>query len=151
MQKRLFHTPSACGGVLDSIKSLQLIFPPMSLSIPPEQMQRYIQTAQQRHRDQVEQRSQRHHQGWIVARSAAAILKQNFGVQRVVLFGSWLNVDRIHAHSDLDLAVWGLDEAVYFQAVAQLQEIDPEFSIDLVEAEQAYDYIQRAIEQGVEL
>jgi uncharacterized protein len=123
----------------------------MSLSIPPEPMQRYIQTAQQRYRDQVEQRSQRHQRGWVVARSAAALLKQIFGVQRVVLFGSWLDIDRIHAHSDLDLAVWGLDESVYFRAIAQLQDIDPEFSIDLVEAEQAYDYIQGAIEQGVEL
>jgi uncharacterized protein len=121
----------------------------MSLSIPPEQMQRYIQTAQQRQRDRVEQRSQRHQQGWVVARSAA-LLKQTFGVQRVAVFGSWLDGNRIHAHSDLDLAVWGLDEAVYFRAVAQLQEIDPEFSLGLVEAEQAYDYIQGAIGQGVE-
>ncbi|MCU0567867.1 MAG: nucleotidyltransferase domain-containing protein [Oculatellaceae cyanobacterium Prado106] len=123
----------------------------MTSSIPPEQMQLYIQTAQQRERDRIEQRSQRYRQGLQVAEAAAQILKQTFGVQRVVLFGSWLNESKIHAHSDLDLAVWGLDEALYFKAIAQLEDINPDFSIDLVRVEQAYPHIQQAIEQGVEL
>jgi uncharacterized protein len=98
-----------------------------------------------------EQLLQRHRQGWNVAREAAQILKQTFDVQRVVLFGSWLDVSRIHAHSDLDLAVWGSEETLYFKAVARLQDIDAEFSIDLVEADQAYPYIRDAIAQGVDL
>jgi uncharacterized protein len=123
----------------------------MPSSIPPEQMQRYIQTAKQQQQFLAEQLLQRHRQGWNVAREAAQILKQAFGAQRVVLFGSWLDAFRIHAHSDLDLAVWGLEETLYFKAVARLQDIDLEFSIDLVEADQAYPYIQDAIGQGVDL
>jgi uncharacterized protein len=122
-----------------------------SPSFPPEHMQQYIHTAQQQQQRMKQQRSQRHHQGWNVAREAAQILKQTFGVQRVVLFGSWLDESRIHAHSDLDLAVWGLEDALYFRAIARLEEINPEFSIDLVISEQAYAYVQGAIEQGVEL
>jgi uncharacterized protein len=123
----------------------------MPSSIPPEQMQRYIQTAKQQQQFLAEQLLQRHRQGWNVAREAAQILKQAFGAQRVVLFGSWLDVSRIHAHSDLDLAVWGLEETLYFKAVARLQDIDLEFSIDLVETDQAYPYIQDAIARGVDL
>jgi uncharacterized protein len=96
----------------------------MPSSIPPEQMQRYIQTAQQRQQVLAEQLLQRHRQGWEVAREASQILQQTFGAQRVVLFGSWLDAPRIHAHSDLDLAVWGLDERLYFKAVVYINSPD---------------------------
>ena len=46
------------------------------------------------------QRKLRQQRGWEAARRAAQILKQEFGVQCVVLFGSMLDRKRMTRHSD---------------------------------------------------
>src|SRR5438105_4727804 len=95
----------------------------------------------------------RREQAWEVARRAAALLKQEFGVKRVVLFGSLARgPGRFYARSDVDLAVWKLDEQRYFNAVARLLDLDPEIGVDLVEAEYAKPSLKVAIErEGIEL
>ncbi|PIG93766.1 hypothetical protein CSQ79_09060 [Gloeocapsopsis sp. IPPAS B-1203] len=121
-------------------------------------MQAYIRTAQQQKQLLAEQMVQRYQRGWEVAREAAEILKR-FGADRVVVFGSLLDQQRIHLRSDVDLAVGGLNSKYYFQAVARLQEIDSTFAVDLVEIDNSYLYIKNAIAlraryaiaQGIEL
>ena len=89
---------------------------------------------------------------WNVARQAAVILKEQFGAQRVVIFGSALFAHRFHLHSDVDLAVWGLDEKLYYRAVARLLDIEPTIPVDLVEAESASPAMLARIEaEGVVL
>lgn len=114
-------------------------------------MRAYVQTAQQQQQEYIGQIQQRYQRGWQVAHEGAKLLKQNFGAKRVVVFGSLLDASRIHLHSDIDLAVWGMDPKLYFKAVAYLQDIDPDFEVDLVEPDSAYSYMQEAIEQGVEI
>lgn len=53
------------------------------------------------------------------ARRAAQILAEQFGVERVTLFGS-LAADRARRGSDVDLAVEGLAPALFFKADARL-------------------------------
>ncbi|MGF1601653.1 MAG: nucleotidyltransferase family protein [Thermosynechococcaceae cyanobacterium] len=119
--------------------------------IDPERMQKYIQTARQRAQAEKVSLDKRYDQAWQVAQQAAQLLKSEFGVSRVVLFGSCLVRSRIHSRSDIDLAVWDMNEQLYFKAVARLQDLDPSFDLDLVEFHNAYPYIQAAIEQGVDL
>ncbi|WP_143755445.1 nucleotidyltransferase domain-containing protein [Gloeocapsopsis sp. IPPAS B-1203] len=127
-------------------------------SLTDERMQAYIRTAQQQKQLLAEQMVQRYQRGWEVAREAAEILKR-FGADRVVVFGSLLDQQRIHLRSDVDLAVGGLNSKYYFQAVARLQEIDSTFAVDLVEIDNSYLYIKNAIAlraryaiaQGIEL
>ncbi|PZD74948.1 hypothetical protein C1752_01016 [Acaryochloris thomasi RCC1774] len=69
----------------------------------------------------------------------------------MALFGSCLLRSRIHDRSDIDLAVWGMDERLYFKAVARLQDLDCNFDTDLIEFHNAYPHIQVAIENGMEL
>lgn len=68
-----------------------------------------------------------------VARRAALILKEQFGVTKALLFGSVLHPALFHSRSDVDIAVWGLTGRAYFRAVGVLQGIDPEISVDLVD------------------
>ena len=94
----------------------------------------------------------RRERAWEVARRAAALLKQEFGATRVVLFGSLIWPRLFHARSDVDLAVWGLDERLYFRAVTRLLDLDPEIEVDLIEGEHASASLRAAIEEdGVEL
>lgn len=96
------------------------------------------------------QMKERQQQGLEVARQAAQILKQDFGAQRVVLFGSMLNPEQMWWGSDIDLAVWGLPEEDFLKAGAAIER-KHNFSIDLVEIQHARPHILNAIEQGVEL
>lgn len=72
-----------------------------------------------------------------VARKAASILRKQFGVEKVVLFGSVVYPKLFHSRSDVDIAVWGLDDHDYFRAVGTLLGIDSEIGVDLVVFETA--------------
>jgi len=120
--------------------------------IDPASLAVYRQTArarQQAQRVAIEVRRQR---AWQVARNAAALLRQDFGVSQIMAFGSITNEKLFHVHSDIDLAVWGLDERVYFRAVGVLQGLDPEFSLDLICFEEAKpSYQETILKEGVSL
>lgn len=111
-------------------------------------MQGYILTAQHQEQQCQERLEHRRQKGLAGANTAAAQLKQ-LGATKVVLFGSLLD-ESFHEQSDMDLAVWGLPENLYFKAVTQLQGIAG-FEVDLVEAEDAMSHILEAIAQGIEL
>jgi predicted nucleotidyltransferase len=117
--------------------------------VDADKMYGYILAA--RKREQAKQESLKHLQGRgiEIAKQATRMLRQEFGATRVVLFGSMLQ-PKIHADSDIDLAVWNLTKSDYFQAVGKLQGLS-EFLIDLIEADNASDYIVEAIAQGMEL
>jgi predicted nucleotidyltransferase len=72
-----------------------------------------------------------------LARRAATVLKKEFGVEKVALFGSLIHPKLFHAHSDVDLVTWGLIGKEYYRAVGVLQSLDPEFTIDLIAFEDA--------------
>jgi predicted nucleotidyltransferase len=113
---------------------------------------RYAATARARARRQRQALEERQALAWGVARKAATLLKTEFGVQRVVAFGSVTRPASFHARSDIDLAVWGLDERTYLRAVSQLLDLEPGFSVDLVEAEYARPELLKAIQrEGTEL
>jgi uncharacterized protein len=119
------------------------------LNVPPEKMQQYILTAQARQQQRLEALNQRQQRGLEIAKMAAQKLKTEFGVSRVVMFGSLLG-DNFHESSDIDLAVWGLPEQFYFKAVAQILSLS-DFEFDLVEVQYASPEILAAIAQGTEL
>ncbi|MBS9391252.1 hypothetical protein PN450_08375 [Dolichospermum lemmermannii CS-548] len=94
---------------------------------------------------------ERQKQGLKIARQCAKILKERFGAEKVVLFGSLLDHQQMSWRSDIDLAVWGLPEKDYFKAVGVLLDIAEDCSLDLMEAQHAKPYILPAISQGIEL
>jgi uncharacterized protein len=114
-----------------------------------EKMQSYILAAKNREKARSESLQNLHIEGLQAARSAAQMLRQKFGVTRVVLFGS-MRDRNIHENSDIDLAVWGLPESDYFKAVGKLQGLG-KFQFDLVEPQNASSYIRDAISRGIEL
>ena len=119
----------------------------MALNVSTQQMEIYRATARQRRQRQAGKVAARYQQAWRVAKQAGQILKERFGAQRVAVFGSLLSAKRFHQHSDIDLAVWGLDQKIYYRAVARLLDLDTAISIDLVETELAPPALQSIIEQ----
>ncbi|MDO9300730.1 MAG: nucleotidyltransferase domain-containing protein [Anaerolineales bacterium] len=80
-----------------------------------------------------------------VARRAASILRKQFGIKEVVLFGSTAKPALFHSRSDVDVAVWGLAGSAYYRAVGILQSLDPEISVDLIAFETASPALQEVI------
>jgi len=121
------------------------------MPLSPDSLIRYRAGLQQRLKQHRQEQLQKQQRGWQVARQAAQILKSRWGASKVVLFGSMLESTKVHDRSDIDLAVWDLPADVYFRALAELLDIDSEFSIDLVEIEQAKPQIRPSIQAGFEL
>jgi len=111
----------------------------------------YRKTARERAQRTAQARRQRHEKAWEVARAAAALLKSRYHATRIVAFGSVTQADRFHLWSDVDLAVWGLTPADYFEAVARVLEIGGEIKVDLIMAEKCKPSLREAIENGTEV
>ena len=76
----------------------------------------------------------------------AQVLKDKYGIRNVVLFGSTVN-GRFWEHSDLDIAVYGMDERQYLDIVWELSEIALPFKVDLIPTEKASARLLRNIEE----
>ncbi|NJN21865.1 MAG: hypothetical protein HC812_12640 [Leptolyngbya sp. RL_3_1] len=63
-------------------------------------MATYRASARQRDQQKRDRLQARYQQGRAIAQQAAALLKQDFQVEKVVLFGSMISGDRIHDHSE---------------------------------------------------
>jgi predicted nucleotidyltransferase len=111
----------------------------------------YRQTARERAKRTALARQQRRKKAWEVARAAAALLKSRYRATRVVAFGSLTQSERFHLWSDVDLAVWGLAPADYFEAVAWVLDIGGEIKVDLIMAEKCKPFLREAISKGTDL
>ena len=72
---------------------------------------------------------------WEVARSAASLLKEQFGATKVVAFGSLVRRVWFTPWSDVDLAVWGVPSEKFFWAVGAVMDLgaDAGFKVDLID------------------
>lgn len=110
-------------------------------------MDMYQLTAQKRAEKQKQAITKRREKAWRLARTAASLLKEKFGATQVAVFGSLVHPQLFHRRSDIDLAVWGIDESEYYRAVSQLLSLDPDISFDLVEVEHASPRLREKIER----
>ncbi len=124
----------------------------MALHVTPEDLALYKEAARRRHTQRAKWLNQRRERAWRVAREGARLLQKDFGARRVRIFGSLLQADRFDERSDVDLAAWGLDERSYLQVLACLLAIEPDISVDLIEAEDAQPRLLATIEsEGLDL
>lgn len=85
-------------------------------------------------------------------REAAELLKERFGVRRVVLLGSLAHRAWFVPQSDVDLAVEGLDSAEYWRAWRAVEQVIEDRAVDLIEMETAGESLLQAVQRyGVEL
>jgi len=95
----------------------------------------YIAAWRERLQEQRERDKRRMQEARQYAVACARLLRREFGAKSVYLFGS-LAEGRFHAHSDIDLAVGGLEPRLYFKALAKLHRVADGFAIDLVPLEE---------------
>ena len=120
-----------------------------ALDLTPEERQKYqLATAiKDRKRSADGQIEKRWKQGRRVAEEAAKLLREEFGAEKVLLFGSLVRRSWFTAWSDIDLAVWGVPLDRFFAAVAAVTGLSPDFQIDLVDPESCSPILRLVIER----
>jgi hypothetical protein len=126
----------------------------MSSTLSPETLAVYRATARRREQERADRRRTRRESAWHTAREAAAVLRREYGVGRIVAFGSLVE-DRgrfFSERSDIDLGAAGLTVAVHLTALGHLLRLSSEFEFDLIDLERCPEGLREAIlAQGVEL
>jgi predicted nucleotidyltransferase len=107
----------------------------------------YMRTARRRVVAERQALQERYARAWALARRAAALLRKRYAAQRVVLFGSLLYRDRFTAHSDVDLAVWGIPWPEYLHALGEVLDLDAEIEVDLVDMACCHAWLRGVIER----
>jgi len=103
------------------------------------------------HKD-LRERKRRYELAWKEAKKAADFLKKEYNAEKVYVFGSMTNPMRFNQRSDIDLAVSGIPDDKFFQAIGALNRLIPTFDIDLVDIKDCKAFIKREIfENGVEI
>jgi len=127
---------------------------PTALQLGPSGWQRYLKAGRDRHRSATPAASEREGLESLLRRvgEAADALKQQFGVRRVVLFGSLAHRAWFASDTDVDLAVEGLHAQDYWQAWKVVEDIVGDRPVDMIEIERAKPSLRQSIiRSGIEL
>lgn len=127
---------------------------PTALELTREEWQPYIEAARKRLVPPKLSLAERQEREELLTRvrDATKQLKSQFGVQRVILFGSLADTNWFISNSDIDLAVEGLSASNFWNAWRVVEEIIGDRPVDLVEIEMASKSLRNAIEKyGMEL
>jgi len=111
--------------------------PGTAKELTPEDIKRYrefLKEKEERERVALKIRFKR---AWDVAEKAAKILFRKYGAAR-----EW---------SDIDLAVWGVPDSLFYKAVAEVISLDPDFKIDVVDPEDCSESLRKAIKKSSRL
>jgi len=108
-----------------------------ALELSPDLLKRYhpAEAIRNRRKMQSAELAKRRRRALVVARKAAGLLRNEFGAQKVFIFGSLARRGGFTLWSDIDLAVQGIPSLQYYTAVETVYYFHPEFKIDLVELE----------------
>jgi predicted nucleotidyltransferase len=121
-------------------------------TITSQEMQQYKATARRLWQTAQRQREKRQARAWELARQAAELLRRQFGVQRVVLFGSLTQAGGFTRWSDVDLAAWDLTSANWLKAIGAVRQLSDEIEVNLVDVETCSPELLAVIEaEGVPL
>jgi predicted nucleotidyltransferase len=112
-----------------------------------EEVRHYLAAVRRQEEDKklaLERRIQRARE---LAQEAARTLRDKYGVQRVVLFGSLTRPETFTRWSDVDIAAWGLTAENFLQAMNDVASLDSEIEVNLVDIATVkstlLEYIQR--------
>jgi predicted nucleotidyltransferase len=101
--------------------------------IPGEKIALYRATAAKRMAREAEELTRRKERAWEDARRAASLLREQFDVSRVVVFGSLTHEGSFTRWSDVDLAAWGIPPEDTFRALGAVMDLRSSVEINLVD------------------
>jgi len=122
------------------------------LPISPEKIAVFRQTAQRMREQETREIERRKEIAWAAARRAAALLKEQFQVTRVVVFGSLVHEGCFTRWSDVDIAAWGIAPEHTFRAIGAVMDMESPLDVNLVDVNTCRPSIlEMIVEEGIEL
>jgi predicted nucleotidyltransferase len=119
----------------------------MAPQLSADQIEQYRRAARIRWQAEQRQLVRRRERAWAAARQAAVLLKQTFGVRRVLLYGSLIQPDRFTRWSDVDLLAWGLTTENWLRAIAAIRDLSDDIELHLADAACCSPQLLRAAER----
>ncbi len=98
-----------------------------------EELERCRQNLRAGAQRRVTEQATRRELAWQLAHQATDLLKQQFQVERVVVFGSLLYPERFTPWSDVDLAAWGLTSKNWLKAIMEVHHLSDKIELNLVD------------------
>lgn len=114
--------------------------------IRAEYILKYRQTAQKNWQLSSNKRKLRRQKAWQLAQQSALLLKEQFHVKKVVVFGSLLRENCFNLWSDVDVAAWGILPQDTFLAMERVKDLSQEIEINLVDIETCSQELKEVIE-----
>lgn len=81
------------------------------------------------------------------AKKLSKILARDFGARRIVLMGSTLKPEKFREDSDIDLAVEGIKDELFFKAYGTCL-MKSQYPVDLIDAGNASEVMKKNISKG---
>ena len=89
---------------------------------------------------------------WESARDASRLLKENYGVTKVIVFGSLLHLEYFDQLSDVEIAASGIQTDDTFRAIYDVLGVSREIEVNLVDVEMCRpDILESIVETGIEI
>jgi predicted nucleotidyltransferase len=104
-----------------------------ALKLTPEEAATYRDAARRRDEQEHRKLAKREKRAWALARRAATLLREQFGAERVVVFGSLAHKGCFTPWSDVDIAAWGIQPQDTFRAIGRVMDMDAEIELNLVD------------------
>ena len=101
--------------------------------ITDEELARYRAAARRRHQTEQAALARRERHAWELARLAAALLRERFHAERVLVFGSLIHPGCFTEWSDVDVAADGIDAADTLRAMEEVQGMSRSIAVHLVD------------------
>jgi predicted nucleotidyltransferase len=109
----------------------------------------YVAHARQQAKLRREQASARYEEAWHTTQRIAEFLRREYQPTRIVVFGSLVHPEVFGLHSDIDIAVEGIPWPAYLRAWNEIEELAPEFKVDLIDMAIVSDRLrQRITDEG---
>lgn len=117
-----------------------------------EALARYRKEALRRQEQLQPERLRLQEEAWVIARRAADLLREKFGVTRIVVFGSLVHPGCFTRWSDIDLAAWGIAPEDTLRAIGAVMDLETPYEINLVDIQTARPAILKIIErEGIDI
>lgn len=107
----------------------------------------YRATARRRRELDEQELTARRQRAWEAARRAAMLLREDFGAERVVVFGSLLRPHSFNKWSDVDIAAWGISSKDTFRALGAVMDLSADIEMNFVDIETCHAALRATIER----
>lgn len=123
-----------------------------SAQLTRKEIEAYCVAAQRQEAKLELELQRRKERAWALARQASALLREEYGAARIVVFGSLARDHLFTLWSDVDIAAWGLRPEDTFRAIGNVYDLDPEIPLNLVDPNAASpSLVETILKEGIEI